>query len=671
MNIVIVFLLIVILLLVILYLIDRSGKFSQPDQLNPKNATISQSFQQRQANVAGNTFLPTPVWSQPVPYNINTTGQCLAYTFLGSEYEPAQPSYALLNGSGGRGIINTSSYLGVTGPVQGCIDADQLFAATIQHECINENGTSAGAGCILTVATDVTTPSGTVTLLPGQKAPKGTIEGNPSLTGPGSEVLYSPCYPSNLSGTPPGSSNVYCAGSIGLVVPVFKPQNTPDASQPGGNSCLYTATTDPTFKKDGYYETYVRTCNLTDQEQMFRMVRYTMDSSFNLTLDNSGNLAAIVHRATGFYLAPSVYFQEKPSISLNQKAQISGSNPTGADVVVVDEYIFNQLNVNDEQVTDVNDNVFPDYVDLVLINPQYDTSRNGVYWLLQNQTINPQINPNLTDIKNFIGQGVYPTQSNFTKKYPQALPIQSYYLTQSLSGDPGIILPAPLTDPGITEPSALAVLHSGYSLNPNDSSGGPISNSYYVCDTSGVFDIDYTCWFGLTMTSDMNSYTVTQKGLIQNVPVSTSPQQIVYIPDLYLLPTITTDPVRLWTYLINSYSINLRKNDNKPILTPYRQETKVDTIFGIQPDTTDPDCLNNGFTTSLDGGPLCKNWFFTLDGYINGNYFADSQFIDYSQYVQQIQMPVAVGGKGGNSKYSSNANPLVPAQAPGSTVSGT
>ncbi len=677
MNIVIVFLLIVILLLVILFLLDKSGKFDQPDPLNSKTAAQTQTYQQRQANVAGNTFLPTPVWSQPQPYNVNTTGQCLAYTFLGGQYLPAEPSYAILNGSGGRGIINTSSYLGITGPAQSCIDTDQLFAATIQHECINQNGTSAGAGCILTVATNVDTGSGTQLLLPGERAPQGTIEGNPQITGAGSEVLYSPCFPSNLSGTPPGSAGVYCAGSLGLLIPNFIPQASSDPGITGvANNCMYASTTDPTFTKEGYYETYVKPCDLTDQSQMFRMVRYSLDSSYNLTLDNTGNLAAIIHRATGFYVAPSVYFQEKPSISLNEKAQLIGSNPSGAEVVVVDQYNFEELNVVNQQVTDINGETYPDYVDVILINPAYDTTRNGVYWLLQNQTINPQINPNLTNIKNFFGQGVYPTQSDFTKHYPQALPapLQSYAFTQIFSGAPGILFPPPLTDSGV-EPAALEKIPDGYILSPNDSIPSS-SSGYRVCDSNSPAPLerDYTCWFGVEMKATEDSYTITKSGSIQNVPISTSPQQIVYVPDLYLLPTITTDPVRLWTYLINSYTLNLRGSDNKPILTPYRQQTKTDVIFSMEPDTSDPNCNNNGFSVNELNGILCNNWFFTMQGYVNsGSYYADSQFIDYSQYVQQIQMPVAVGGgvngTSATGNYANKANPIVPAAAPASTIS--
>jgi hypothetical protein len=147
----------------------------------------------------------------------------------------------------------------------------------------------------------------------------------------------------------------------------------------------------------------------------------------------------------------------------------------------------------------------------------------------------------------------------------------------------------------------------------------------------------------------------------------------VYVPDLYLLPTITTDPVRLWTYLINSYSLNLRGSDSKPILTPYRQQTKVDVIIGMEPDTSDPDCLNNG-SSAANPSYWCQNWFFTMQGYVNsGSYYADSQFIDYSQYVQQIQMPVAVGGAvngtAATGNYANKANPIVPAAAPSSTIS--
>ena len=539
MNIVIVFLLIVILLLVILFLLDKSGKFAQPEQLNSKTSAQSQSYQQRQANVPGNTFLPTPVWSQPQPYNINTTGQCLAYTFLGNQYLPAEPSYSVLNGSGGRGIINTSSYLGITGPAQGCIDTDQLFAATIQHECINQNGTSAGAGCILTVATTVDTGSGTLTLLPGERAPLGTIEGNPQLTGAGSEVLYSPCFPSNLSGTPPGSAGVYCAGSLGLLIPNFIQQVSSDPTGVTGNNCMYASTTDPDFTKEGYYETYVKPCDLTDQSQMFRMVRYSLDSSYNLTLDNTGNLAAIIHRATGFYVAPSVYFQEKPSISLNEKAPLIGSNPSGAEVVIVDEYNFEELNIVDQQVTDINGETYPDFVDVILINPAYDTTRNGVYWLLQNQTINPQINPNLTNIKNFFGQGVYPTQSDFTKFYPQALPapLQSYPFTQIFNSGQGLtgppLFPKPYVSPTATyiPPTILPeILPTNYTLDPNGGEAVAASsfNGYYVCDnTASGGNPKVNCWFGVQFERTSTNVYKIDSGSVQNVPMATSPQQIV------------------------------------------------------------------------------------------------------------------------------------------------
>jgi hypothetical protein len=93
----------------------------------------------------------------------------------------------------------------------------------------------------------------------------------------------------------------------------------------------------------------------------------------------------------------------------------------------------------------------------------------------------------------------------------------------------------------------------------------------------------------------------------------------------------------------------------------------------MEPYTSGPNCLNNG-NDSQNSDLWCHNWFFTMQGYVNsGSYYADSQFIDYSQYVQQIQMPVAVGGgvngTAATGNYANKANPLVPAAAPASTIS--
>lgn len=589
MNVVFVFLILLIALIIIAILIHESKILTPPDPLTT-NKNIS--IEKQQANLAANVYLPYPTWGQPQPFPGNTgTGQCLIYTFIPGAATPAAPSYAQLNSSVRNYTIEPNTDFV-------CIDSDQLFASTVSHKCANPEGTSAGAGCILTV--DTYDPNSSTMLRAGEFAPAGTIEGDNTIGIPGnySSLLYTPCNPANISGN--RQNSLYCIGDIGVIIPQFTPQANYQSSS---NDCL-AGLWNQGITGIGIYTTGMSNCDLADSTQIFRMIRYSVDNSGNLTQDDRGRLAAIVHRYTGFYLAPDVNYI--PPTQQNSNYQ----------------YIFSQPNINYNPVTDNYGNTFTTSINLVLINPAYDDSRNGVYWLLQDQIYNPAINPTSVDFNAYAGvgptgNGVYYMQENYAATFNPK--------NTTNANNP----------PNITSHFFKQTVEYCNSTNGGGTGCGGWTGPDEIPNGSSVA----ACLFNLLPGNSV---------AVQNVPIGIAPQQIVYIPDLRLIPPIP-DPTGnsvTWTYLINNYSINIT-NNNTPILTPYRQTSSVDLRYGCMQDSADN---NNRFTT--------------LQNYNTGIQYAfqqpyrDSQFINYNLFIQQIQTGVSVNNVSNNINYSGKSNPF-------------
>jgi hypothetical protein len=564
MNVALVFLIILIIVIVALILIHSSGNFDKPESLTNKNPTGVQ----KQLNSTQSSFTPAPTWSQAEPFPGNTgAGICSIYTFIAGKDTPAAPSYSLLN-KGNRDYIIQPSNDFV------CIDADQLFAYTISHQCVNPQGSSSGAGCILTVPTY---SAGNI-LKPGEYAPLGTIEGDNNI-GTGilySSLMYAQCTPTNLSNNKNNIPN--CQGDIGLIIPQFTPQ---DNYKDDSNSCLsglwYNGQTGI-----GTFDTGIENCNLSESTQIFRTIRYSKTPD-GIIQDDKGPLAAIIHRYTGYYLAPDVQY-------------IPGSTGTPAYI-----YEFQSPNISYTPVTDNYGNVFPTSIKLQLINPNYDTYRNGIYWLLQNQTINPAYNPQRLNFNSYRDVGIFSNQFDYSIVYPQGPIPKSVYFQNTFD-----YCKANTGATGCATNPAVDIIPDNQVLG----------SCYY---TDGTID-------GAI-------------GIVENIPIPIAPQQILYVPDVDLLPD--TNTTSIWTYLVNTYSINIT-NGNTPILTPYRQDSQIDITYEcVQDNPTNPD---NYFTVPID--------IKFQEPY------KDSQFINYNSIVQQIQIAVSQNSPGNNTNYEGKYNPF-------------
>ena len=593
MNIVFVFLLVITILVVIGILIHKSHKFESPPPVKSEQPGIKKY----NADLAQNQFLPTPTWSEPQPYSINTTGNCFPYTFIAGQSIPSQPSYAELN-SGSRGYI-------VGNAQQTCIDMDQLFAQTITHECLYPNKSSAGSGCILTVPTYV--PSLGQLLSPGSFAPLNTIEGDPSI-GNGSlnsSLLYTPCTPANLSGIV--DNTPYCQGNIGLIIPNFAPQSQPGIApgEIGYNLCMSAAIENVTLQGPGDYKTTIEQCDLSQTNQIYRTTRYTYDPvQQTMTQDDNGVLASIVHRATGYYLAPDLFVAP-------------GQDNKGYS------YIFDQLNIT--YYTDPTP--FIDYigntdiyqtVDLILINPAYDLSRNGIYWLLQNQTPSESYAVGTyTTPSGEIGYNSYVNQLNYSTVFPLGPSVPSYWFNQTVNQ---------------IFPGTLIQIADGTSPNHGN------------------------CLFDIENPASQEVSTLSIDGVVADI----APQQIVYVPNYNLLPTDNTDTSGVWSYLVNSFSINMSSGSTEPIipiLTPYRQKSLFTVTYDCKNDpTSGVNSGSNNFTyLSATSAPKMMKSVYTGG---TEKVFGDSQFISYTKYVQQIQMGVSIYTDGTNQSYNGQKNPF-------------
>lgn len=582
MNTLLIFLIILIVLIVIVILIDKSNILKKPESLTKKDLSV----EKQQASLPSNINLPYPTWSQPQPFPGSTgTGLCNIYTFLAGDSTPGIPSYTKLNNNERGWIIQP------TDPNFVCLDGDQIFANTISHKCINSQGTSAGAGCYATVNTGIYGP--------GDPVPLGTVEGDTTVSG--SSLLYTSCVPSGLNSNKKNSS--YCIGDIGLIIPQFTPQQNYNSDT---NQCLaglYFQGSTGSSLEYNMYNTAMEQCNLSEPTQIFRFIRYTYTSSNGLIQSESGNLVAIIHRYTGYYLAPK--FNTLNYFDSNNAVQYS--------------YQYDNPVINYSFITDNYGNNFNTSIDLILINPNVDT-RNGVYWLLQDQVINPEIQPQTFNFDSYNGIGVYTNQENYATQFKPKIEtnnnttptVESYFFTQTAKycnatngGATGCTVPGyPYT------PVALTI--------PNNTNVG--------------------CLFGTNLISPAT---------VIGVPLGIAPQQIVYVPDLNLLPN--PDPSTTWTYLLNSFSINIDSSNN-PILTPFRTSMTADLQYNC---LDDPNDMGNNYFTYLESiNPSAGTQ------YVYTKPYRDSQFINYSQFAQQIQTGVSQNNPSDNVNYNQYSNPF-------------
>ncbi len=598
MNVLFVFLVILIIVIVIVIVLHKSKIFKSPDAVE-KKAPSSNSYSQSRTM---NQYAPQPTWGQPESNPSGSgSGTCSVYTFIGGQYTPAAPSYSQLNTGRGFYINKFYSEPNSSIPPPTCIDSDQLFAYTYKHTCQNPQGSSSGAGCILSVDTYI--PGIGVTGA-GSYVPVNTVEGN--YQDGLSSKLYGQCTPSNLANN--YANSVYCQGNIGLIIPNFKPQPNYNSTGPTGNVCLnglYGQTGGvSSIGNIGYFNLNTLPCDLSDPGQIFRMTRYTVNSDGSVTQDDNGNVASIVHRYTGYYLAPNI------------KVDFVTQKDNSGDISTTYFYDFTNIIYNYGSWQDQTGNTGIVSSELILIPPSADLNRNGVYWLLQNRTFSAQYASTAADIAAYRDVGIFVNQTNYQAVFPNGPAEPSYYVQQTIL-TPGAQLPIP-TD----------LLASG----------------------------DQTqCYFGMDPTS-------TTTALVRNVNSNIAPQQIVYIPDLRLLPSEDTiDNSRIWSYLVNNLSINVNQ-DGTPFLTPYRTSSYVDVGYECiyDPKVSDPNSSSNQFT-------IFKGIVNSID-----RLPSDTQFINYNLYTSQIQMGVSsgfingvssTGSTGatttGNINYWSSSNPLI------------
>jgi len=600
MNVLFVFLIILIVVIVIVIVLHKSKIFKSPDAVE-KKAPSSNSYSQSRTM---NQYAPQPTWGQPEANPPGTgSGVCSVYTFIGGQYTPAAPSYSQLNT--GRGFYINKYYSDPNSniPPPTCIDTDQLFAYTYKHTCQNPQGSSSGSGCILSVDTYI---PGIGVTGPGNYAPINTVEGN--YQDGFSSKLYGQCTPSNLANNYPNS--VYCQGNIGLIIPNFKPQPNYNSTGVTGNMCLnglYGQTGGvSSIGNIGYFNLNTLPCDLSDPGQIFRMTRYTVNSDGSVTQDDNGNVASIVHRYTGYYLAPNI------------KVDFVTQKDNTGDIKTTYFYDFSSVIYNYGSWQDQSGNTGVVSSELILIPPSADLTRNGVYWLLQNRTFSAQYDSTAADAAAYRDVGVMVNQPNYQAVFPNGPAEPSYYLQQTI-----------LT-PGVT---------------------GNVP-------TDLLSNVDQTCFFGMNITVTTPSQNI-DTALVKDVNSNIAPQQIVYIPDLRLLPsTDTADKSRLWSYLVNNLSININQ-DGTPFLTPYRTNSYIDVGYEC---VFDPKVSNPVNTT---------NQFTIFKGFVNSidKPPSDTQFINYNLYTSQIQMGVSsgfidgisgsTGTTTGNTGYSTSLNPFI------------
>jgi hypothetical protein len=548
---------ILVIALVIAYFLGRSGNF------NSKGTPTEEKTQaEKKYSTSANAYLPSSVWSDFTPNPASQTegsGSCLNYTQTSNQYSIGVPCI-----NGGIGCLNTSGPGSYYISTQSCNDPDQILAQAGSHICEKPNSGAAGTGCIASTKFTV----GSTTYYPGDLVPTGVTEG---IIGPQSSPYFIPC------------GNNPCQGTIGLIIPNFSPLETTAGLSSNINQCI---TFDPlgednSAKNPAKYDVKLEDCDLRNFNQIFRFVRYSLNSDYSFTQDDNGIYAACIFRANGFYLAPELnllklddnsvtYFFDSPVINTDTfyGCDTGPTGPIGATGPVVQ----------------------PQVIKLLLIDPQDDNVRNGVYWLLQNQTPNPIVPQGTNDFNNFLG-----CIDRATQTYP-------------------------------------------------------VSDSDCANQQLGI-----PSWFNPPSSSSPNPYQSSDTYL----PIS--PQQMVYIPNIYLVPKDNTNLQEYWTYLTNQFSIQLLYKTSSsssncstavatPVLMPFIQKMSATVYSGYDSTSGDRIC---GVSESsiLQAGPSGPQATPTLP--------KDTQFISAVSYVPQMLTRVSnllnINFSGGDNGASGNA----------------
>jgi hypothetical protein len=548
---------ILVAVLIVAFFLGRSGDF------NKKGTPEQEKTQpEKKYSSTANVYLPSSVWSAFTPNPAGQqegSGSCLNYTQSSNPYSIGVPCI-----NGGTGCLNTSGPGSYYISTQSCNDPDQILAQAGTHICQKPNSGSAGTGCI---ASTKFTYDGT-TYYPGDSVPTGVIEG---IIDPTSSAYFIPC------------GNNPCQGTIGLLIPNFSPIENAAAITSNINQCITfdALGEDNSAKNPARYDVKLESCDLTNFNQIFRMVRYSLNLDYSFTQDDNGIYAAYIFRSNGFYLAPNLEFQ--PTFDDNG---LQNGVTYFFDRLVVDE----NLNGCDTGPTGpIGTNTVHQGVKLLLIDPKDDTVRNGVYWLLQNQTPNPIVPAGTNNFTNFLGC--------MDAKYD-----------------------------------------SVYSSVPY-----PVAFSECANQNNGI-----PTWFQ-PPSSDFSSSSQVAAYQGDDVYLPISPQQIVYIPNIYLVPKDNTNLAEYWTYLTNQFSLQLLYKTTPsnlscgtavatPILMPFLQKMEATVYSGTESDSGS----NNNFRICdvvQSSMVLPSNIPSSIT--ISQVLPKDNQFISMVSYIPQMQTRVS------------------------------
>jgi hypothetical protein len=523
---------ILVVIIVIGFFLGRSGT------LNPKGTPTQEKTEaEKKYSAPDNAYLPPSVWSDFVPNaadNNAGSGNCLNYTQSSTIASIGVPCI------NGNGCLNSSGPGSYYISNQSCTDPDQIMAQAGVHNCNLSNNGSAGTGCIAST----TFTHNSITYNPGDLVPVGAIEGigNP---------YFIPC------------GNTACQGTIGLIIPNFTPLDTANQINSNPNKCI-------SFDENGIdnnsnipaiYDTMLSTCDLRDFKQIFRMTRYSLNADYSFTQDDNGIYAALIFRANGFYLSPE----------LNYKFSLDDNGNLTDPVYYFDSPVFTTF----EDCTVTASPVTRQYIKLILIDPQNDTVRNGIYWLLQNQTPNATLQSDQVDPTNFLG-------CLDSKQDPPGTYIADSY---------------------------------------------PVPVSHCNNQITGI-----PSWFQPEVTPSIG-IELAYQGESAFLPIS--PQQLVYIPNIYLVPKDNTNLQEYWTYLTNQYSIqigNIGSNNTcttvsqKPVLLPYLTNMPANIYSGVDNQNNNRICgVSQASTLDTVLNPLNKPVIPK-----------DNQFIPAVSYVPQM-----------------------------------
>lgn len=215
--------------------------------------------------------IPAP-WSHPNPVQQNA-GKCLVYTFATTDkYVPVTAKFSLLNSC----ITNGTCF---SSPQQDCIDPDQLMAQKMVHVCTGNELTNLTSSYCLKQD--------------GKKAKLGEVE-----------EYYQKC------GTNEEKQIIYCKGSLSLLT--FNLDQGKSGPNVFDNAHCMSV---PLYNIDskGNYQNIIgvksSVCNSAElydnfPAQLFRIERASFDGK-NFIINSSGQFAKIIHRKSGYVLAPT------------------------------------------------------------------------------------------------------------------------------------------------------------------------------------------------------------------------------------------------------------------------------------------------------------------------------------------------------------------------------